>query len=630
MLPNTDWSPIMKSIYRTLWLTMALIALQHPLEAVTRDDLSEAAQQFLPDRNMVDIIYKDGRRTRAELVRETETGFDLRTTTGTITARRTVPRTEVAAVEPVSIAEYLAAGLKNFTLDSQRNLPSTRYQQALALFNEYLEKFPEGADTAWIRERRDQFMEEYRHTEDGLQKVAGTWLSPVQAAVRGFDQITGTMSEMESRHAGIAQAQWQQDPDARRQYDQLRDQRREIARQVPRLMTERIPRLIDQNRYDEAFLEMNAFLRFWIVRVLGSEAAATHRVPAGRGPFEGMDFDYLLRLQRMIMEAYTAARTAAPAAPSVPIPDEMVHIPGGYFLMGSERSSPNDDTFPLRAVFVNPFLIDRHEVSNAEYREFVDYVRRTGDYTMSHPSAPPLKDHAAAGWNHPELSGDRQPVVGVDWFDAYAYLRWRGKRLPTEAEWEMAARGRDGRLYPWGDGAPGNTFVNTPAGRRFITAQMDRQAPPSPPPRPTSGWFSCKKPALPSAPEPTTLPQATWDVDQSLPPEALEPPYDWETIDPTTLNPFGLFHIVGNAAAWVADWYAPDYYTLIEWDNPKGPSSGTERGFRGGSYLSEDAEIATYRRNRPTNNNMRRGANADGKPMIGIRGVKDLPLAGGR
>lgn len=107
-------------------------------------------------------------------------------------------------------------------------------------------------------------------------------------------------------------------------------------------------------------------------------------------------------------------------------------------------------TAPERAVVLKDFFIDRYEVTNAEYRRFVEHVRRTNDHSKCHPQEPAGKDHAARLWSKADLSQDDLPVMGVDWFDAYAYAAWAGKRLPTEDEWEQAARGPQGWPYPWG------------------------------------------------------------------------------------------------------------------------------------------------------------------------------------
>jgi formylglycine-generating enzyme required for sulfatase activity len=112
------------------------------------------------------------------------------------------------------------------------------------------------------------------------------------------------------------------------------------------------------------------------------------------------------------------------------------------FFLGEK---PND------RIRVQPFKIDRYEVTNAEYGKFLEHVAEHGDRALRHADQPSDQDHTPLHWNDSKYNGPDQPVVGVDWFDAYAYARWVGKRLPTSAEWEQAARGSTKRLYPWGD-----------------------------------------------------------------------------------------------------------------------------------------------------------------------------------
>jgi formylglycine-generating enzyme required for sulfatase activity/serine/threonine protein kinase len=106
---------------------------------------------------------------------------------------------------------------------------------------------------------------------------------------------------------------------------------------------------------------------------------------------------------------------------------------------------------PPEEVSLPAFKIDRHEVTNAEYRRFLNFILGTDDHRSCHPAEPKGKDHTPAFWKDPHFNGDRQPVVGVDFWDAHAYAQWAGKRLPSSDEWERAARGATKQLYPWGD-----------------------------------------------------------------------------------------------------------------------------------------------------------------------------------
>jgi len=126
--------------------------------------------------------------------------------------------------------------------------------------------------------------------------------------------------------------------------------------------------------------------------------------------------------------------------------EEMVFVPAGEFLMGSDRGRPNEA--PLHKVYLPAFYIDRHEVTNREYHRF---VKATGHPPPEPLEDPPILEHNVwLGGKFPERFAD-YPVVNITYDDAVAYAKWAGKRLPTEAEWEKAARGTDGRTYPWGN-----------------------------------------------------------------------------------------------------------------------------------------------------------------------------------
>jgi formylglycine-generating enzyme required for sulfatase activity len=185
-----------------------------------------------------------------------------------------------------------------------------------------------------------------------------------------------------------------------------------------------------------------------------------------------------------------------------------VPIEGGSFVMGSNDGPRNER--PAHRVHVDSFALAAHQTTNAEYASFVD---ATGH------AAPPF-------WNDAAFNDPRQPVVGVSWFDAVAYCEWLGVRLPTEAEWERAARGGfDGLRYPWGD------------------------TPPQSRPDYDTRWRT--------APE---------RVAQQAP------------------NAFGLYDMCENVHEWCSDWYSASYYADSPSHNPPGPVSGTRRVSRGGSW----------------------------------------------
>ena len=215
-----------------------------------------------------------------------------------------------------------------------------------------------------------------------------------------------------------------------------------------------------------------------------------------------------------------------------PVP--MVTIPAGEFLMGNPEGKGRVDEWPQRSVYLDTFAIDQVEVTNERYMAFVTI---TGYRNPPNPYG-----------TGPLLSAkgiEQLPVVQTTWYDAKAYCSWAKKRLPTEAEWEKAARGTDGRLFPWGD-------------------------------------------------EPATLKRANfereWEDEKTLYPVGSLPGGD---------SPYGVKDMAGNAREWVSDWYDPDYYKHAPDRNPQGPDKkGVVRSIRGGSWHSPLSDITTSARGR--------------------------------
>jgi formylglycine-generating enzyme required for sulfatase activity len=165
----------------------------------------------------------------------------------------------------------------------------------------------------------------------------------------------------------------------------------------------------------------------------------------------------------------TLGTTDAHAEPPVqPYDEKPLHTPD-VLVARAAAAWTSDGERPARKVTVRSFAIDRYEVTNAQYRRFLQAITKTGDHSRCNPQEPKGKDHTPRYWGeyNPLLkdssyaastpfgpatfASDNKPVVGVDWYDAWAYAAWVGKRLPTEAEWELAARGNDGRRWPWGN-----------------------------------------------------------------------------------------------------------------------------------------------------------------------------------
>ncbi|MGW0705593.1 formylglycine-generating enzyme family protein [Streptomyces sp. NPDC002643] len=266
------------------------------------------------------------------------------------------------------------------------------------------------------------------------------------------------------------------------------------------------------------------------------------------------------------------------AAEKAQPPRPPLALPGGRFLMGTEDEVgyPADGEGPVREVELSPFRISATTVTNAQFAEFVDatgYATEAERFDFSFvfegflpaelravsprvPGTPWWRGVRGATWRHPEGPGSTvdtildHPVVHVSWNDAQAYCAWSGTRLPTEAEWEYAARGGlEQKRYPWGDDlAPdGSPMCNI-----------------------WRGTFP-------------TLNTAEDGYRSTAPADAFAP------------NGFGLYNTVGNVWEWCADWFSPDFPTTAPRTDPTGPPSGSTRVMRGGSHMCHASYCNRYR-----------------------------------
>lgn len=257
----------------------------------------------------------------------------------------------------------------------------------------------------------------------------------------------------------------------------------------------------------------------------------------------------------------------------------MIHLTGGSFLMGTEDEEgfPDDGEGPVREVTLDPFLIDKTSVTNRQFREFVKatgykteaekygwsfvfYIFLSDEIINSDPmraaQTPWWCGIPGADWQHPEGPGstifDRMnhPAIHVSWNDAMAYCEWAGKRLPTEAEWEYAARGGlEQSRFPWGDEL-------TPEGKHMCNVWQ--------------GEF----PAVNTVED---------GYVGTAPVDSFEP------------NGYGLYNVSGNVWEWCLDWFSPDYHKKTDSLNPVNMEESAGKSIRGGSYLCHKSYCNRYR-----------------------------------
>jgi sulfatase modifying factor 1 len=233
------------------------------------------------------------------------------------------------------------------------------------------------------------------------------------------------------------------------------------------------------------------------------------------------------RLRKPALSELDGSKPSASSAAACNLSDSgfaLVRIPAGWFQMGCDTGQDNEQ--PVHRVWIGEFLLAAHQVTNLDYGRFLR--------DCASQSQPPF-------WTDPAFNHPEQPVVGVSWHEAVRYCEWlsassdavtsgRIFRLPTEAEWERASRaGFDGALFPWGDTPP----QSLPGYLRRCTDYWQK------------------------GPEPVAR---------------AEP------------NAYGLYNMCDNVHEWCSDWYAPDYYAISPERNPIGPTTGTRRASRGGSW----------------------------------------------
>jgi formylglycine-generating enzyme required for sulfatase activity len=224
--------------------------------------------------------------------------------------------------------------------------------------------------------------------------------------------------------------------------------------------------------------------------------------------------------------------------------DQMILIPGGTFQMGNPNGKAGDDNVPVHTVTVDSFYMDKYEVTVGQFRKFLEETGYEYDWSV---------------WQEYFVSPeDNHPMVNVDWHQASAYSSWAGKRLPTEAEWEYAARGGlKGQRYPWG-----NYITKNDANfHRYWEEDEEYKT--------------------------VKIEEIDWKDEWS---------YSTAPVGSFAPNGYGLFDMAGNVAEWCCDWYQWDYYRISPTHNPQGPVTGTTKVTRGGHWYSWNKGLRVHNR----------------------------------
>lgn len=269
-------------------------------------------------------------------------------------------------------------------------------------------------------------------------------------------------------------------------------------------------------------LHPSARARLLLARALVARGACDEAVPLLPTALDAFDAEERASVDLVILEARAACDDL-----DLPVegPEDMVRLEGGRFLMGTDDGERAEG--PAHEVVLTPFWIDRTEVTVFEFQACVD----AGVCKRRHFKGAGSMDYC----NYGEPTRQDHPMNCVDFVGARQYCRWVGRRLPTEAEWELAARGLEGRRYPWGSAEPD-----------CHVAIMKSEA--------GDGCGADRTFAVGSMPGGAT--------------------------------PDGVLDLAGNVWEWVADWYGEGYYAESPRHDPSGPTAGTERSMRGGSWLT--------------------------------------------
>jgi len=590
--------------------------------ALRRADLSPEAKKLVPEQTTTVVRLKSGETFEGTLVSDTPESISLRIEKkkGIISVSE-FKKSEVQSSGPPDITDIFARQLlEMYQIDPQKKMERDEYRAAIELFDEFLANCAEGAAVEEITARKKAFENAANAIESGPAKMGDRFFNQAEPAMKQYEADTESINTMRKQFGGIDQDSYSANAEAKAAFKDAFARRQDILRRLPEIVRGSVDRHLLKKEFAEAAQEIDHCLKLWInlaipdeARRLGKDVASVARAT---------DLAFIVNMEKSFMRKYIEAGRGQGELPvKYRIPKDMVFVPGGYFLMGREDAKYGEADFPVHLVGIDPFLVDRYEVSNRDYNEFVAHIKQTGDYSFEHPGAPPLKNHNSLGSKNPALADGNQPVVGIDWFDAYAYAKWKGKRLPTEAEWEKAARGMRMRKYPWGADEPSRISVNSPDGRGFLAGEIDRQNPPAQPQKSRLAQIGLRKPPPPAG---TSLPSQTWPVSEFFAAQAMALSKDGKfKLDRTTVSPYGLFHMGGNAAEWINDWYDPGCYLTSPVLNPAGPEKGQIHMLRGGSYISTASELVTTWRGAAAGQ-LTTGCSARGEPMIGFRCVKSI------